>query len=473
VSSPDNPNGARFADRLENAFAPDRVFRPGTSEYDEATSPDNNSFPQHPDVVVRPQSAADVATVVTMARADGLRVGVQSTGHGAGEAMGGGLVLVDTSALQWVTIDAPTRIARVGAGAQWAQTQSEAEKHGLLGLSGTSPTVGVAGYTVNGGVGWLVRPHGLASATLRAVEYVDGLGAVRRTDAPDADPDALWAFRGGAPVGIATELELDLVAVADLWAGYLLWPAEHLPALAAAWVEQLADVAAGMTSTLALLQVPPEGPFPKELLGTVVVHLSYASVDGEAGLAALREAMSAVAAPAADTTGPADSTGLATIHLDPPAAVPARGSGRWLERVDAGQLVTIFQAAGVGGDDDDDGLNMIELRHVASSGPARPIADGALSVVPAPFLLHAVGGAPDDDGRRAVDARLARVDAAAADVSIGRSAPGFCEGQPHTGEAYPAAVLDRLLAAVRRQDPDGIFAFQRVAGPESVQLTGR
>lgn len=470
MSASDLPDGVCFAHDLENSLAPSSVFRPGTPEYDDATSPDNSSFPQQPDCVVRPQSALDVATTVAMAREAGLRVAVQATGHGAGEPMGGRLVLVDTSSLQSVTIDAQARVARVGAGAQWAQVQGEAEKHGLLGLSGTSPTVGVVGYTVNGGVGWLVRPHGLASAALRAVEYVDGRGDVRRTDAADADPDALWAFRGGAPVGIATELELDLVAVANLWAGYLLWPAQHLPALAAVWVEQLAGAAAGLTSTLALLHVPPQGPFPKDLLGTVVAHLSYASADGEAGLAAMRAAMSAVAAPAADTTGPADATALASVHLDPPTAVPARGSGLWLAPVDAGQIAAIFQAARIG---DDDGLNMIELRHVAPPDPSGPAVDGALTVVPAPFLLHAVGGSPDEAGRRAVDARLARLEAAAADSAIGRSAPGFCEGQPETGEAYPPDVLERLLSAVRRQDPDRVLAFQRVAGPESNEAPGR
>lgn len=470
MSPSDLPDATRFAESLEGALAPTRVFWPGTSEYDDATSPDNSSFRQRPGVVVRPQSAQDVATAVTVAREAGLRVAVQATGHGAGEPMDGSVVLVDTSSLQSVTIDAQRRTTRVGAGAQWGQVQSEAEKHGLLGLSGTSPTVGVAGYTLNGGVGWLVRPHGLASAALHAVEYVDGLGAVHRTDTGDPDPDALWAFRGGAPVGIATELEFGLVPVADLWAGYLLWPAEQLPALSAAWIEQVADAPTGLTSTLALLRLPREGPFPNDLLGTVVAHLSYSSVDGEAGLSAMRAAMRTVAAPAADTTGRADATALATVHLDPPTAVPARGSGLWLGPIDAGRIVTIFQAAGIG---DEDGLSMIEVRHVARSDPSGPAVDGALTIVPGPFLLHAVGGSPDDDGRRAVDARLARVETAAGDVSIGRSAPGFCQGQPETGAAYPPEILERLLAVARRHDPHRALAFQRVAGSESWVETER
>jgi hypothetical protein len=104
---------------------------------------------------------------------------------------------------------------------------------------------------------------------------------------------------------------------------------------------------------------------------------------------------------------------------------------------------------------------MVELRHVAPAGP-HPSADGALTVVPGPFLLHAVGGSPDDDGRRAIDARLARVEAAAAPVAVGRSAPAFRDGQPATGDAYGPAELARLHAAADRADPGRVFAFQRV-----------
>lgn len=430
----------------------DVVLRPGTTGYDEATSPDNSSFPQQPDLVVRPRTGPEVAAAVAAAVADGLRVVVQATGHGSGGPLGSGTVLIDTSALRAVTVDEQARTARVGAGATWSQVQEAAGKHGLYGLSGTSPSVGVAGYTFHGGVGWLVRPFGLASASLRAVTFVDGLGRLR-----EADEDELWAFRGGAPVGIATELEFDLFPVADLWAGYLLWPVAHLGALTRVWIDRTGSAPDALTSTLAVLRIPPQGPFPGDLLGTTVVHLSYASVDGEAGLAAMRDAMRAAAPPAVDTTGPADASVLAAVHLDPPVAVPARGTGRWLGPVDADQAGKIFDAARIG---TDDGLNMIELRHVAVSsypGKAAP-ADGALTAVPGPFLLHAVGAAADDAARRAVDQRLARVEAAAP----GRSAPAFREGQPGAGDAYPAAERERLIAIARRTDPRGVLAFQRV-----------
>ena len=273
--SSDTPDSARLADELARSLPPGTVYGPGTDQYAQSTRPDNSSFRQRPERRVRPRTTDHVATAVTIARALGLRVGVQATGHGAGSPLDGGLVLVDTSALDAVSIHPETRTARVGAGVTWSKVQERAEIHGLLALSGTSPSVGVCGYTFNGGVGWLVRPFGLASSSLRTVEYVDGVGRIHRVsdegderDESDESADAvereaLWAFRGGAPVGIATELEFDLFPVSELWAGYLLWPAEHLTALAAAWTAALEQAPATLTSTLALLRLPPGARSPR------------------------------------------------------------------------------------------------------------------------------------------------------------------------------------------------------------------
>jgi len=134
-------------------------------------------------------------------RAAHLGVAVQASGHGAGAPIESDRVLVDTSGLNAVHIDARARIAHVGAGATWSAVNAVAERDGLLGLAGTSPTVAVAGYTFGGGVGFLTRPYGMASSALLAVDYVDGNGQIRRAeeDAADTvDREALWAFRAGA-----------------------------------------------------------------------------------------------------------------------------------------------------------------------------------------------------------------------------------------------------------------------------------
>lgn len=440
------------------ALQGDSVLEPGDPGYPAVTTPHNSSFIQRPAAVVRPRTPQGVAAAVAVARQAGRRVVVQATGHGSGAELEEDVLLVDTSRLDWVVVHPVARTARVGAGATWARVQQVVEPHGLLALSGTSPTVGVAGYTFGGGVGWLVRPHGLAAGSLRSVEYVDGEGTVRSAVEDAADPvdrEALWAFRGGAAVGFATDLEIELYPRGDLWAGYLLWPGRDLPLVAQAWTDAIASAPDTLTSTLSLLHVPPVAPFPEALRGLASVHLSYATTGGEQDLAAMREAVRAAAPAVVDTTGPADHATLAGIHLDPPAGVPARGGGWWLGEHAAGLIVPMFEAARIG---ETDGLGMIELRHVGTAAPAH---EGALSRPPAPFLLHAVGAASDNIVRARVDELLGAVAGAAAPVWTGRTMPSFREGQPDAGIAFERPHLARLTAVARALDPGRVLAFQR------------
>jgi FAD/FMN-containing dehydrogenase len=439
------------------AELPGVIYEPGDDEYVTATSPANCSFAQRPFAVVRPQSAEQVATTVQCAWRFGTTVVVQATGHGAGREVREDQLLLDTSALTGVTVKTFPATARVGAGERWPAVQEAALQHDLLGLSGTSPTVGVAGYTFRGGVGWFVRKYGLASAALRAVEFVDGAGQVRRAsdDAKDPlDSAALWAFRGGAPVGVATALEIALFRVPELWTGYLLWPATALPAVIGAWTSAVQAVAPSVTSSLSLRKLPTEGPFPDELLGAPVVHLSYASPDGGSHLAVMRDAVCRAAEPVVDTTARGDLQSLSAIHIDPPAPVPARGIGRWLDAnatqvvgamFDAAQIVELF------------GLSMIELRHTDTA----PGPDGALTTVPAPFLMHAVGLGGDDDTRSRTDSLLAQVQSAGRIADIGRAMPSFRDGQPDSADAWSAVELADLRNVRAALDPERVLSFQR------------
>jgi hypothetical protein len=440
----------------------DVVHLPGDDEYATATTPDNSSFPQRPCVVVQPQSAEQVARTVAIAARLGASVLAQATGHGAGRPVDDDQVLIDTSALNSVTVDARAGAAQVGAGSMWAHVQQAAFAQGLLGLSGTSPTVCVSGYIFGGGVGWLVRKHGLASAALRAVDYVDGAGQLRRAadDSTDSvDRQALWAFRGGAPVGIATSIEIALFRVPDLWTGSLLWPAADLSAVTAAWVAATETASDSVTSSFSLLKLPPIGPFPDQLLGKPVVHLSYASPDGKASLDVMRNAVSQAAAPVVDTTGPGDVQSLSAIHLDPPSAIPARGTGRWLGSTAIDLVGAMFEAARIG---QPSGLSMIELRHTGSQAVGPP---GALTTVPAPFLLHAVGEGADRNARTQTDAVLAAVECAGRAADIGRAAPSFREGQPDVADAWSSTDIAQIRSISAALDPKRVLAFQRHPAP--------
>ena len=437
------------------AFA---LFAPGTDEYEASTRPDNSSVVQEPLVVARPTTVEQLAAVVRAASEDGRKVAVQSTGHGAARTLGNETVLIITSGLDAISIDAGRRRATVGTGAVWSQVQAAAEPFGLLGRSGTSPGVGVAGYTFGGGLGWLTRAYGLASGALSAVDFIDGRGDLHRatSDAVDeADREALWAFRGGAPVGIAVNLEFDLAVVPKLWAGFQLWPAAQADPLIRAWAERLPDLDRRVTSTMAIFGAPPVPGVPPELVGAPVLHLSLASVDGPEPMQELLEALRAVAAPIVDTVGPSDAAKLSTIHLDPPVAVPSRGDGRWLGPVDGDLAVAILRSAHVG---QPDGLAMIELRHVATSVTG---ADGAMTGPVGPMLVHSVGAVSSAAAVAVIDTAHQRVRRAVAPADLGRAAVSFRDGRADPGDAYPTDVTARIRAVRTALDPDSLFAFDR------------
>ena len=432
-------------------------FVPGSPPYEEATSPHNTSGSQRPAEVARPTDAAGVVDAIRYARRRGLSIAVQATGHGAAGDIGDDILLIDTSALAQISIDAGERVARAGAGASWGAVNAAAEPHGLLGLAGSSPTVSVSGYTFGGGVGWLTRPHGLASSHLRSVDWVDLDGRLRHAsdDADDAiDRDALWSFRGGNGVGIAVELEFDLIEVPDLHAGFLLWPADALPGIARAWASSLTEAGPSLTTSLGVLRAPSAPPFPPELQGTAVVHLAIAAAEGPGDAAALLAALSTMPAPAVDTWGPVNADELAGIHLDPPVAVPAVGGGRWLDEGAGPAAADILGVALEPGSP----LLMVELRYVAHP---HSDTDGAMTNAPAPFLLHAVGDATDADARHAFDRAFDLIRGASAEADIGRSAASFSEGTLRVAEALTPPDLARRAAIQSAVDPSHIIRTGR------------
>jgi hypothetical protein len=430
---------------------------PGSDLYARATRPHNSSGSELPALTAAPRSIEGIAEVVRYAARNRLRVLPQATGHGAAGDVSDDMIIIDTGGLAEVGIDPESRTARAGAGATWAAVDAAAQRHGLLGRAGSAPDVGISGYTFGGGVGWLARSSGLASAALRTVDYVDGRGAIRRAadDAADpADRNALWAFRGGGGVGVAARLEFSLVPIEDLWAGYLLWPAGHLDAVVSAWAAALPQIGPALATSISVLHAPPFPPFPESLRGTPVVHLALASPQGPEHASALREALASVPAAAVDTWGPADAERLAGIHLDPPAAVPALGEGRWLGPGTPAIAAGILGVAASPGSP----VSMIELRNTDSTAPG---ADGAVTTAPGPFLLHAVGLAASPGAREPLERALTDVRHASAPADLSRSAVSFAEGRPGAADSLPPADRERLAAIRAELDPGHVIAVSR------------
>jgi FAD/FMN-containing dehydrogenase len=242
-----------------------QVFVPGQAGYDQARQGWNLAVDTRPAVVVEAGSAADVAQAVRYARAHGMRIAPQGTGHGAEplEPLDGAMLL-RTTRMRQVRIDPADRTARAEAGATWADVIVPVGQHGLAALAGTSPNVGVAGYTLGGGLGWLARRYGLAANSVTAAELVTPSGDLVRADAGH-EPDLFWAVRGGGGVGVATALEMRLYQVRELYAGDLFFPIQRAAEVLRAWREWTVTVPDEVTSLAHLLRLPsaPEVPEPR------------------------------------------------------------------------------------------------------------------------------------------------------------------------------------------------------------------
>ena len=217
---------ASFAGCAPTASAPGCTCRVDAG-YDAARTPWNLTD-QRPAAVAVPRDAAEVAAVVRAAAAAGLRVAPQSTGHNAGPLAATGLadvVLVRTTALQEVVVDAARRRCRVGGGVEWQAAVEAVAPHGLACLHGSSPNVGVAGYSLGGGIGWYARKLGLATSHLTAVEVVLADGRIVRADA-EHHAELFWAVRGGGGnFGVVTALEFELFEIPTAYAGMMIFDA--------------------------------------------------------------------------------------------------------------------------------------------------------------------------------------------------------------------------------------------------------
>lgn len=184
------------------------VVTPDDAGYDEARQAWHLSADQRPAAVVLPETAADVAATVRFARATGLRIAPQGTGHNAVPLVDlEGTILLKTSRMRGVTVDPQARRARAEAGVLWEEVVNPAAAHGLSVLHGSSPDVGVVGYSLGGGIGWQVRLRGLAANSITAAELVTADGELIRADA-DHEPELFWALRGGGGnFGVVTSLE--------------------------------------------------------------------------------------------------------------------------------------------------------------------------------------------------------------------------------------------------------------------------
>jgi FAD/FMN-containing dehydrogenase len=438
-----------------------RFVEPGDPDYESARYGWNAAIDRQPAGVAHASDADDVAAAIRAARGAGVPFTIRAGGHSvSGRSVRDGALCIDLRALNGVEVDPGRRLVRVGGGALLSELDAATQEHGLAVPGGQISHTGVGGLTLGGGMGWLMRHHGLTIDSLVAAEVVLADGRIVRAS-EDEHPDLFWALRGGGgDFGAVTRFEFRAHSVGPtVLAGMLVYPWERAGEAfrAARGLMETAPEALGLFAVL--LTAPPHEPFPPEVQGRPCAVLSVAwsgdLAEGERVLAPLRTErpplldlvapMPYVALQSMlDATAPHGEHYYDRLHyLDrvgdelidtliagfeavpaPQAHVITGWMGGAIDRVGAG--ATAFGHRGAGA----------ETWFIGASGqePVGPVRDWVRRLYDA-TARYATGGT--------------YVNALASDEPV--------------GEAYAGDVLQRLVEVKRRYDPDGAFSGNGIA----------
>jgi FAD/FMN-containing dehydrogenase len=437
-----------------------RVITPDDPDYDDARTVFSGAIDRRPSLIVRVADAADVARVIAMARDTGTELAVRSGGHSpSGHGVSEGGIVLDLSDMRALEIDPGSRTAWVETGMTAGEYTAAAGAHGLATGFGDTGSVGIGGITLGGGVGFLVRKHGLTIDDLLAAEVVTAAGELLHVDA-ESHPDLFWAIRGGGGnFGVATRFRFRLHEVDQFVGGMLFLPAT--PEVIASFVAA-AEAAPEELSTIANVMPAPPMPFlAPEHHGRLVVMalVAYAGPveDAERAIAPLR----GLATPIADMVRP-----MTYAEMYPPEDEEYRPIAAvrtmFVDRIDGRAAETI--------------VDRIGARTVPMGVTQIRVLGGAMSRVPAQATafahrrsrimvnVAALYQRPEEQVRHQdwVDGLAGELRRGDAGAYVGFLAD---EGEERIRAAYPGATWERLVAIKRRYDPDNLFRLNQNVAP--------
>jgi UDP-N-acetylenolpyruvoylglucosamine reductase len=452
---------SRLARALEG-----KIVLPEHAAWDVARQAWNLAIDQQPAAVVFPECADDVIAAVRFAQDHGLRVAAQGTGHNAGPL--GDLsdtIVVKTERMRGVTIDPVARTARVQAGVLWLEVVEAAAQDGLAALAGSSPDVGVVGYTLGGGMSFLARKYGLSTNNVRAIELVTADGRLVRAD-PEIEPDLFWALRGGGgSFGVVTAIELQLFPTKQAYAGVLWYPIERGLEVLQAWREltESDQVPDELTTVGRFLQLPPIPDIPEEVRGKSFVIVEAIHVGEPAQADELLAPLRALG-PINDTIATVPMPALSHIHMDPEQPVPGAGDGLMLDRLPGEALDAFVDVAGASAQFP---LLSVELRHLGGE-LARPRPEhGALSSIEAQYAMFAVGMVPAPELEAPVRAQVQAVKEALAPWAARHMYLNFAETQREAATFWTEQAYHRLRRIKAAVDPDDVIHSNHPIRPAS------
>ncbi|UEA58464.1 FAD-binding oxidoreductase [Gordonia otitidis] len=433
------------------------VLRPSQEGY--ATVGFNPAVSRRPWAVIDAADAHDVAAAVSFAADNSMTVAVHATGHGA-TSVDGKSLLVRTAALDTCDVDPDTRTARIGAGVRWQRVIDAAAPYGLAPLCGSAPGVGVAGFLSGGGIGPLVRTVGVSSDYVRAFEVVTGDGRLRRVTA-DVDPDLFWGLRGGkSTLGIITEVEVELLPIAQFYGGAVYFDGADASAVLAAWKRWAQELPREASTSVAFLRLPDMPGVPPMLAGKLTVAVRYASVADVDTAAATFAPMRAVATPILDMVDTMPYAAVGMIHADPTDPLPTHDDGILLSDLTDEAVTTLLRHVGPAAASP---LLVVELRLLGGAFAEQRGPDSAVCHRDAAVNLHIIGAlvGPIAD---IVPEHATRLVGDMSAWATGGRLPNFtASADPRTVRScYDEETAAWLAALARQHDPCGALAVGQV-----------
>jgi FAD/FMN-containing dehydrogenase len=318
--------------------------------------------------------------------------------------------------------------------------------------------VGIVGYSLGGGIGYLGRKHGIQTNSVTAIELVTTDGEHVRTDA-EHDPDLFWALRGGGGnFGVVTAIEFKLYPVSALYGGWLIWPWEDSQRVIERWVDWTRTAPDEVTSMARIMQLPPIPDVPEMLRGRQIVVVSAAYLGGKADgdwlLGPMREL-----GPEIDTFEEMAPVGLSYLHGDPESPVPALSDQTIVDDLPQDAIDTFVAKAGP---DAGSSLLAAELRQMGGAFARSGEGHGALSHIDGSYVVFGVGMTMDEQMGAAVERDSRELMEAMAPYGHGRNYSNFAERQVDARSFYPEDTHRRLLEIRSRVDPDGLMRANHV-----------
>jgi FAD/FMN-containing dehydrogenase len=399
----------------------------------------------HPALVVRPTNAADVAAAIGYAKAQGLPISVRSGGHTLFSTNEGGMVL-DLRAIHDVEV-LDDDLVRVGGGAVWGDVARALQPYGLALSSGDTYSVGVGGLTLGGGIGWMVRQHGLAFDSLREAEVVLPSGEIVTASAT-AEPELFWALRGGGGnFGVVTRFTFQAHPLPGVVAGSIEVDPARLADTLRGWRDAMRHSPEELNSTV--VAMPAFGP---EMPASTKVLVCFGGDDVDEAMTAIGPLLALPGVTGNDVAPKPYVEVLEEPEL-PPAEIKLVDHNGFARDVDDGLITRLTTAHAAFG------AAVLMVRYLRGAFNRVPADATALAYRDAEaFVVSAVMLPPDApaEAERSVNDGWA---ALAGDVTGEYGNFSMHPDATTVGRIYPPATVERLRAAKRRYDPENVLAY--------------